>query len=172
MFTKMLVAALAVIVSGCAGMQPVSEADRTFDGVFEAPGFSKDQIFTATKIWIAEHFRSAKSVIEYENKEDGTLIGNGIIPYPCSSALECLGKPNWMIPFTMRVDMKDQRFKLTFSNIRLSWPPSYNSTFGAQSGHDAPVSRQSDLDAIKPKLLNFGGDIVTSIRNNSGSKNF
>jgi len=71
---KILMAALVVIVSGCAGMQPVSEADRTFDAVFEVQDTSKDKIFTATKIWIAENFRSAKSVIEYENKEEGTLL--------------------------------------------------------------------------------------------------
>jgi len=74
---------LVVMMSGCAGMQPIQETDRTFDGVFETPGFSKDQIFTSTKIWIAENFRSAKSVIEYENKEEGTLIGKGAIPSPC-----------------------------------------------------------------------------------------
>lgn len=157
---KILMAALVVVVSGCAGMQPVSEADRTFNAVFEVPDSSKDKIFTATKIWIAENFRSAKSVIEYENKEEGTLIGNGVIPYPCSG-LECVAKADWSVPFTLRVDIKDQKFKLTFSNIKLSWPPSYNSTFGAQSGHDGPVSQQGDLDAIKPKLLDFGNELIT-----------
>lgn len=165
----------AAIVSGCAGvppgMQQISDADRTFDGVFEVPGYSKDQIFTATKIWLAEHFRSSKSVIEYENKDDGTLIGNGVIRYPCSG-LECVAKSDWSVPFTMRVDMKDQKFKLTFSNVRISWPPSYNRTFGAQPGRDGPINLMSDLDAIKPKLLDFGGELATSIRTNSVSKNW
>ena len=168
---KRIIFLLTVMLAGCAGMQPVADADRTFDGVFDAPGYSKDQIFTATKIWIAENFRSAKSVIEYENKEDGTLIGNGMIPYPCSG-LECVAKSRWSVPFTMRVDMKDQKFKLTFANIRLTWPPSYDRTFGAQSGHDAPISNQGTMDEIKPKLLNFGDELATSIRKNSASKNW
>lgn len=162
---------LVVMMSGCAGMQPIQETDRTFDGVFEAPGFSRDKIFTSTKIWIAENFRSAKSVIEYENKEEGTLIGNGIIPYPCSG-LECIAKADWKVPFTMRIDMKDNKFKLTFSNIRLSWPPSYNTTFGASSGHDGPVSLQSDIDAIKPKLLDFGNQIVGSMNTSKKSSDW
>jgi len=68
--------------------------------------------------------------------------------------------------------MKEQKFKLTFSNIRLTWPPSYNSVVGVQSGHDAPINTQSDLDAIKPKLLNFGGELVKSIRKDSAAKNW
>tara|TARA_R110001583_G_scaffold34551_2_gene115902 strand:- start:5060 stop:5572 length:513 start_codon:yes stop_codon:yes gene_type:complete len=168
---KILMAALVVIVSGCAGMQPISEADLTFNAVFEVQDAPRDKIFTATNIWIAENFRSAKSVIEYENKEEGTLIGNGVIPYPCSG-LDCVVKANWSVPFTMRVDMKDQKFRLTFSNIRLSWPPSYSPTLGAQSGHDGPVSLQGDLDAIKPKLLGFGDELIASIRKNGSTKNW
>ena len=52
------------------------------------------------------------------------------------------------------------------------WPPSYNSVVGAQPGHDGPISQQGDLDAIKPKLLDFGRELATSIRNNRGSNNF
>jgi len=54
---------------GCAGLQPIADADRTFERIVEAPGYSKKQIFNGTKIWIAENFRSAKAVLEYENKK-------------------------------------------------------------------------------------------------------
>lgn len=168
---RALIAVAVMLTIGCAGMQPVAEADRTFEGVFEAQGASKEQIFNATKIWIAENFRSAKSVIEYENKEEGTLIGNGVISYPCTG-LDCIARHDWSVPFTMRVDMKDQKFKLTFSNIRISWPPSYNSTFGAQSGHDGPVRTQGEMDAIKPKLLAFGPELAAAIQENRGAKDW
>jgi hypothetical protein len=146
---------------GCAGMQPMTDADRTFERVVEAPGYSKEQIFNGTKIWIAENFRSAKAVIEYENKDAGTIIGNGIIPYPCSG-LECAVKPDWKVPFTMRVDIKDQKFRLTFSNLRLTWPPSYNRTTGASPAYDGPINRQSDLDAVKAVLLTYGDQLLAS----------
>ena len=68
------------LLVGCASMQPVADEDRTFDRVVEAPGHSKDDIYTATKVWIAENFKSAKSVIELDSKEDGIIIGNGVIP--------------------------------------------------------------------------------------------
>ena len=167
----LLILLIVASVTGCANLAPVADKDRTFDIVVEISGIPKDQIFNSTKAWIAENFHSAKAVIEYENKEEGALIGNGIVPYPCRG-IDCIAKSDWTVPFTMRVDMKEQRFRLTFSNIGLSIPPSYNSTFGAMRGHDGPIGMQSDLDAVKPKLLAFGDEIAKSIRNNIASKNW
>lgn len=152
---------LGVILASCAGMQPVSETDRTFERVFNVPNHSRDQIYTSIKIWIAENFRSAKSVIELDSKEDGVIIGNGVIPYPCS-AMNCLTKGNWKVPFTMRVDIKDYKFKIRFSNIKLSWPASYSSGI-LSPAYYGPVNSQGDMDVIKPALLKLGDDIHAAI---------
>lgn len=163
-----LILGIAVTLNGCAGMQPVSQTDKTFERVVETPGYTKDQIYSSTKIWIAEHFKSAKSVIELDSKEDGIIIGNGIIKYPCSG-IECLAKGDWNVPFTMRVDMKDQKFKITFTNIKLSWSSSYSSGISSPA-YDGPVNSQGDMDAIKPALLKFGDEINASITNASNEK--
>lgn len=152
---------VVLVMSGCASMQPVAETDRTFERVMMAPSHSKDQIYISTKIWIAENFKSAKSVIELDSKEEGIIIGNGIIQYPCSG-MECLGKGDWKVPFTMRVDMKDQKFKISFSNIKLSWPASYSSGI-FNPAYDGPVNSQGDMQVIKPALLKFGDEILASI---------
>ena len=81
---KLIFGIIFLFLTGCAGLQPITDSDRTFERVVEAPGYSKEQIFNGTKIWIAENFKSAKAVLEYENKDTGTIIGNGIISYPCS----------------------------------------------------------------------------------------
>jgi hypothetical protein len=159
---KYFILTFSILLSGCAGLAPVSETDLTFDRVVDAPGFTKDQIFEASKIWIAQNFRSAKAVLEYENKQDGKIIGNGSIKYPCSG-VDCLGKGDWNALFTMQVDTKDQKFKMTFTNLRVSWPPSYS--FGSiQSGHEGQIRTQGDLDAIKPALLKFGDQILESLK--------
>ena len=154
---KLIIAVTSLILVGCAGVKPVAvtDADLTFQRVVEARGYSKEQIFHGTKIWITENFKSEKAVLEYENKDTGTLIGNGIISYPCSG-LECMVKADWKVPFTMRVDIKDQKFRMTFSNVHLSWPPSYNRMYGSQSAYE------SDLDAVKPVLLKFGDQLLAS----------
>ncbi|MDC7708381.1 DUF4468 domain-containing protein [Vogesella indigofera] len=161
------------LLTGCASMQyePVSENDRTITTIIEANGLKKEKIFNGTKIWIAENFKSAKQVIEYENKEDGTIIGNGVINYPCQGGMDCIVKADWKVPFTVRVDTKDEKFRLTFTNINLSWPASYNSGI-LSPAYNGPVHNKYDLDVIKPKLLNFGNEINQSLKGNSATSNW
>jgi hypothetical protein len=156
--------ALAVI-AGCAtpNFTAVKEEDKTFSQVYETPGYNKDSLFEKVKIWIATNFKSAKSVIEYENKVDGTIIGNGVIAYPCSGVMDCLTKGDWKVPFTMNVDMKDNKFRLTFSNLQLAWPPRSDSLGYHPANPGSPMAMQSDYDAVKSKLLTFGEEIRASL---------
>jgi hypothetical protein len=127
--------------------------EAPFEKIFEAPGNSKDQIFDGSKVWIAEKFRSAKAVLEYENKEAGTIIGNGMIPYPCSG-WKCMGASGWKVMFTMRVDIKDQRFRLTFSNFRV---------LGSVPGPNGePIGTESSYNNVMNVLIAYGDEMLSS----------
>ena len=160
-----------LLLSACASMAPVADADRELVVVHDVPGVTKDRIFESSKIWIAENFRSAKKVIEYENKKDGVLIGNGAIKFPCSG-IECIAKNDWQARFTMRMDMKDNKVKLSFTNIGLYWPPSYSVTSGGLSGYDGPVNTQGDMTAIKGALHDTGNSLVRSLKAGKASQNW
>jgi len=165
---KIVFALVLVIASlGCAGMQQVREEDKTISQVYETPGFKKDALYEHAKIWIAQTFKSAKAVTEYENKETGTIIGNGIASYPCSG-LECIAKSDWTIPFTMKIDVKDDKFRLTFSNLGLAWPSRRDSS-GFHPAHEGPLRQQGDYDVIRPVLLKYGEDIKASLAQSSTS---
>ena len=201
---KVLLITLVVSATlfGCASLQPIPESERTFSAAFAVPDATNDKIYDATKLWLAENFRSAKCVIkyeskgneitivngalpmwraenfrsakcvmEYENQGMGILIANGAIPYPCSG-FECVVKTDWSVPFTMRVDMKDQKFKLTFFNVRISWPPFYDTIYGIQPGYEAPICSQGELDAIKPKLISLGDELISAIQNKNELPNW
>ena len=166
----LLIVAVSIVLSGCTGMQPVTEKDTTFSRIVNVPGVTKDKIYTNAKIWIAENFRSAKAVTEYDDKEKGTIIGNGNMKYPCEG-IECIAKNDWKIHFTMRVDTKDEKFRLTFTNLRLSWPPRVDS-LGYHAAYNGPINQMSDVNKIKPKLLGFGDQISSSITGAKGSDNW
>jgi hypothetical protein len=146
--------------------QPLTEEEATIVQVYEAPGYTKDQIYDSTKMWIAQKFKSAKAVTEYDNKEEGILIGNGIIPYTCAKGfaggMECAMKSDWTVPFTMKVEAKDGKFRLTFTNIHLAWPAAYRSGISTPA-HDGPVWQRKELEKIRPRLLEFGNDINASM---------
>lgn len=161
-------ALLAILLLGplhaahAARPEPITEEDRTVVQVFDAPGYTKQQIFAGTKMWIASNFKSAKAVLEYEDAAEGTLIGNGVIPYPCKGLMGCLAKADWRVPFTMRVETKDGRFRLTFTNIHLAWDARYSAGISTPA-EDFPVHQRGDLDAIRPVLLEFGDRIKASL---------
>jgi len=167
---KILMSLSILLFVGCAGIEPIPEQDKSFEAVYQMPNSSKDVIYNNTRIWIAENFRSSKAVLEYENKAEGVLIGNGSMQYPCSG-LECFGVEDKRVLFTMRVDMKNDKFKLIFSNIKI-YMPAYRigSTFHPESTY--PIRYMSQLNAIKPELLTFGNQLRESVNKNQKSKDW
>ena len=161
-----LCVSIILVITGCAGIQEAPKSELTIQKVYEIPGNPQDKIYNESKIWIAENFKSAKAVIEHDDPKSGTLIGNGIIKYPCQG-LDCVAKNDWKVYFTMRLDTKDDKFRLTFTNLMLSWPPSYNTTFGYQKGAEVAVWQQGDVDAIKPELLAIGNSMASAINKSS-----
>lgn len=155
-----------ILLTSCAGMEPAKES--SIESVVDIPGRTKDQIYSSTKIWIAENFHSAKAVIEDDDRAAGRVIGNGLIQYPCSG-ISCLGKEDWKIGFTMRVDIKDQKFRITFSNIKLSFPPSSGTIF--VPGIDRTVL-QGEFDDAKPALLNLGNQLRAAIDQEKSKSDF
>jgi hypothetical protein len=140
-----------------------SYKDGTIKKIFDAPGYSKEQIFDGAKIWISENFRSAKAVLEYENKETGIIIGNGNIPFPCQG-WKCMGTGGWKLSFTMRTDIKDQKFRLTFTNLRV---------FGTDRGlYDGPIGRESTFNNVKDKLSEFGNQMLASFKKEKSKDNW
>lgn len=159
-----------LLLNGCAGMERVREEDKSFSQVYETPGVKKDVLYEKVRIWMAQSFGSSKAVIEYENKLEGSIIGNGVTKYPCEG-LECVAKYDWTVPFTIRVDTKDDRFRLTYSRLRIAWPAKRD-TLGYHEAKDFEMWKQGDFDSIKPVLLSVGENIRSSVYNDVKSNNW
>jgi len=162
-FAKYLLSlGLVFFVSGCVTeMMPgqyLEEEVVSFQRVVEAPGHSRDEIYSGTRIWIAENFKSSKAVIELDSKEEGLLIGNGRMDYPCEG-FDCFGAGGQTVSFTMRVDMQDDRFRLTFSNISIRHPAS-----SGMRSFETPIQFKVQKERIEPLLLRYGDAILNTIK--------
>ncbi len=161
MLKKLLIgiATVAMLFVGCAGQGNI-KPDAELQKIVEVPGFTKQQIHQQAKIWIAENFRSAKSVIEYDNPEDGVLIGNGRTAVPKMWYFSMGQGADDSTCFTMRIDSKDGKFRVTFFNIVLDIGPSYG--MYKSPGGERPI-RQAEFEKMKPILLNYADRIKDSI---------
>lgn len=165
---KKLILIAIIFLVGCAAgtMTMLTEEEKNIETVIEVPGYSKEMIYYSSRMWLAEIFMSEQTVIEYENIESGTIIGNGVIPYPCDG-LECVVRGNWNVPFTLKIEAQADMFSTTFSNIRLSMPSSGSVDSGIYNpGGIAPVWRKADMDVIKPVLLTLNRQLTVFLVNN------
>lgn len=155
-------------ITGCAAMQPIEDADKTIEKVVDIPTRTKEQIYTATKIWLAENFVSSKSVIEVDDKESGIIIGNANMKYPCTQGMSCLVKGDWRLNVSLRFDMKDQKFRITFTNM--SWSSPSSSTSPAYN--NVPLNTKGDIEEVKKALDKMADDIKDSIVKETSRKDW
>lgn len=140
---------LFIVLSGCATAMPVTTEPLSVQKVIDLPGLSKIQIYEKSKMWMAVTFKSSKAVIEYDNKEEGTIIGNGMIQRP-QSAVNIMGTGN--VLFTLREDMKDEKARLSFDNFYVTVPTHFNTVTRSTVGGEYPLKMQGDWDGTKEKL--------------------
>jgi hypothetical protein len=83
---------------------------------------TKDQLFSKAKEWIAISFKSANDVIQMDDKVNGIIIAKGNIPVNGGLYLD-----NSRIDFTLKIQVKDGRYKYWFNNfIHNSYEESYS----------------------------------------------
>lgn len=157
---KSLSISFLIFFTGCAGLQPLPEGEKTVMSVVEVPGKSKDQIYIATKTWVAENFKSAKAVLEVDSRQDGLIIGNGNIPYPCAGLSDCMSQASSTVAFTVKCEIKDYKYRVNFTNIRIMSP----GKIGHYPATDSPIHWQNDMDKIRPKLIELAASLEAGIK--------
>jgi hypothetical protein len=80
--------------------------------VLQYSGVTKDDIFDRTLRWTAQNFRSAKDVIDYQDKPSGTIIAKGIIPNVDYGAMV-----KGDLHFTLTIDCRDGKARYNYTNI-------------------------------------------------------
>lgn len=132
----------SVLLMGCKSApppEPAGQEDLFVQQVSELPGFSREELFEGAKIWIAGSFSSDLDVIQYANRDQGTIIGKTAFPYSRPS--------KWGVPdrfdfrFTVTVETKDDKIRTTFSDMALV------------GFHGYEEIRKVDMEAIRPQLM-------------------
>lgn len=79
--------------------------------VIDVPGKTKEQIFVEANNWFVHSFVNSKSVIDFNDKEEGVIIAKGYIPHVAShNSIGGASEINaWVI---IRVDIKNHKFRI------------------------------------------------------------
>ncbi|WP_162203289.1 DUF4468 domain-containing protein [Pseudoxanthomonas suwonensis] len=159
---------LAAFLLSFLAVADAAQAARPREGgeevveTFEVPGTPRDRIYAAAKLWALGKLNSSRGAIDFESPEEGILIGNGVIGYPCYSLFACMGKTEWKARFTLRIDVKDGRYRMTFSNLNVMWPASFEDGRG-EPAYDGPISRSRDRANLERAFHDLGIELREAI---------
>ena len=108
---KILVVCMLFLAVSIQAQDPLS-----FEKIIQVDSIKKDAIYNGMKEWVGMNFKSAKNVIEIDDKEAGILIIKSVTDYSIKNLqLSCYEGYHH---FTIKFQVKDGRFKASVTNFR------------------------------------------------------
>jgi hypothetical protein len=141
-----------------AAKEPLKEVSE----IVEIPNMAQKQIFDAAKIWMAQSFKSSNSVIQYEDQNTGTIVGKGNMKYPCKGAWNCLANEKNLVLFTVKIDTKDNKARVTFNDLLLKTATTINAGIviqGYEVGIYVPKDKENIENGLKEVIQKFKSDV-------------
>jgi len=109
-------AVLAVVIGSVIGH---AQAQGMTVEIIRGAPLPKDALFTQTVLWIAENFRAPRSVLQFQDRDLGTIVGNGSYDMSVDgSFLPFLSPLSVPVTYRVRIDVRDNRYRMTFSDVR------------------------------------------------------
>lgn len=108
--------AIAMFFAAFVVAIPAGAGDAFSVEIIRQTALPKGTLFDQTVLWMAESFRSSKEAIELKDKELGTIIGNGAIDMNIGASFLPVNTP---VTFKLRIDIKDNKYRMTFSNVKM-----------------------------------------------------
>ena len=95
------------IVSGCAALNgpKAPESDKSIENIINLDGKSQDDIYISANGWFVDNFNSAESVIQFQDKEAGKIMGKYIFELQESTYF-------FRIKSTISIDIKDNKARV------------------------------------------------------------
>lgn len=102
----MILILMMIVMTGCSGFHKMAPNEMQIQRVIEVDNTPKSAMFDKSRMWYATAFRSANSVIQYENKENGTIMGNGNVS-------DTMMMVRYTLRFSLSTEVKDNKARIT-----------------------------------------------------------
>ncbi|MDR6195208.1 DUF4468 domain-containing protein [Siphonobacter sp. SORGH_AS_0500] len=118
----------------------------TYSEVVDVPGSSKVELYGRALTWFAQSFKSSKSVLQVEDKDNGKIIGKGNIPIIIKVPIMGNTDAGW-VNAMFTIVSKDGKYKYTIDNFYHERPLGKNTENWTDGG---------SLEQEKPKVGMMG----------------
>lgn len=167
-----LIGLSVISIQGCmTPMTATSQPMESISEVIEVNGKKQNQIFNESKMWIAESFKSANNVIQYQDEGTGSIIGKGNMKYPCVGLIDCGAFGNDNINFTIRIDSKDDKARIAISDVTKTSLTYVKGGVNNNIGKEGPIVIVEHQQKIAVKLKEVISQYKQKITSTSLSNN-
>jgi hypothetical protein len=144
---------------------PKVEGQYEFSEVVQLDSsFKKDGLYRNAKLFFANAFKSAKDVLQYDDREEGKTVGKGNVQsIESQAAFLNYFTETWVVNFTLEIHCKDGKYKYRIYDISIdarmeSSPGDHvsHSTYTLDEAYDATgkgITKKMDrnlfMDAVK-----------------------
>lgn len=107
---------LAILILLILSLNSIGQEPLTYTEVIKVDSVSKDELYNRAKLWLIYAFNSANHVIQYDNKEEGQIIGKAIIKYDpkiFSASTQTEGN----IKYTIKIFVREGRYKYEITDF-------------------------------------------------------
>lgn len=130
---------------------PVLNGHVVYQGVIDVPGMSKEGLYQNSRQWFVDYFKSSKDVIQNEDKDQGRIVGKGIILIPWKTMM---GSGEYNCRITIQVDVKDNKYRYKIYDMILTTTISSLGSYGTAEPYDfTPEEMINKLGGTGGKLM-------------------
>lgn len=97
-------------ISYSQGELPAKDGKVVFESVDSSITATANELYSRSKLWLADAFRDSKEVIQLDDKENGTIMGKGNFEFVQSLA-------TYTCYFSFKINTKDNKYRIQFYDI-------------------------------------------------------
>ena len=129
LFTLLLLCFATTLVHGQApdSVKLPTDPDThriTYAEVVQMPGVSQAELYTRAKIWFAEAFKSAKDVVQADEKDAGIVQGSAWSPMEVHFMGKNMPASNVRLWYTVKLACREGRYRYEVSDFKYEAIPS------------------------------------------------
>ncbi|MBK8965554.1 MAG: DUF4468 domain-containing protein [Saprospiraceae bacterium] len=133
-----------------------------YRGVIKIDSASVGDLFERGRQWIATAYRSANNVVQYENKEEGKIIGKGVW-----ATWEGLG---YLMEHTIILEFKNGRVRYTFTDFIKRYVGSTALAGSRQALESIKLMKKNERGSFAKEAARTAENLVQSIFSTSSKK--
>jgi len=129
--------------------QDVPPKELTHEFIVPFPGLRKDKIFERVVRWLENNLRSPKPVIDKEDEESGSILGNGTAEMRADG-----DSVDVRLAFTISTDVRDGKARFRFIDLEVATGPDAGwETMPADTAWHRPA--QKKFIAVVERLTDY-----------------